>query len=369
MVMYKAVIIDDEPWTREVIKALADWEGLGLEVAGEASDGEFGLELIRQTNPDIILTDVKMPHLNGIDLIDTLRKEDNNAQVIFISGYDDYSYIRSALKLDALDYLLKPIKPEELNKQLSSCVEMLSGRAETRNDNRSLESGFLDAVWAAKYYLLRDNLCDSLNSMDIMIIKHKCDEIYQLVVNNEGQNPSKGIIICLYYTLMNTLEHFILSREMNPREILNKKETSFVFSSDCSLKEMMEFVQNLYCASSDQMQQYNRNRNRLDISKIKKYVEDHYTEGITLELTAAIFYVSKEYLSKSFKAAIGKGFLAYLTELRMERAKELIQDYKVPLKEVAELVGYVEQAHFYKTFKKYYGKTPGEMRGSIIDNK
>ena len=79
---YKVVIIDDEPWTREVIKTLANWEALGLEIAGEASDGEYGLELIRLTVPDIILTDVKMPHLNGIDLIDTLRKENNNTPVI-----------------------------------------------------------------------------------------------------------------------------------------------------------------------------------------------------------------------------------------------------------------------------------------------
>jgi two-component system response regulator YesN len=105
MANYKVIIIDDEPWTREVIKTLGNWTGLGLEVIGEASDGEYGLELIRQMSPDIILTDVKMPHLNGIDLIEILRRENNNSPVIFISGYDDYSYIRSALKLDAVDYL------------------------------------------------------------------------------------------------------------------------------------------------------------------------------------------------------------------------------------------------------------------------
>jgi len=369
MTNYKVVIIDDEPWTREVIKTLAEWETLGLEVAGEASDGEYGLELIRQTAPDIILTDVKMPHLNGIDLIEILRKEGNNSPVIFISGYDDYSYIRSALKLEAIDYLLKPIKPEELNKQLGNCVKVLADRKEIRNDNKILETGFLDVLWASKFYLLRDNLCDSLNSMDTAIIKQKCNEILQLIVKNEGENPEKGIMVCIYYTLMNTLEHFMLSREFIPKEILSTNETSFVFSRDCSLKEMIEFVEKLYCIASIQMQEYNRNRNRLDIGKIRKYVEDHYTEGITLELTAAIFFVSKEYLSKAFKASVGKGFTEYLTSLRMERARELILDYKVPLKEIGELVGYLDQAHFYKTFKRFYGMTPGETRGSIIDNK
>lgn len=105
-----------------------EWENKGLEIVGEASDGEYGLELIRQTSPDIILTDVKMPQLSGIELIDSLRREGNKSLVIFISGYDNYAYIRSALKLEVVDYLLKPIKKEELNNQLDHCLALLSDK-------------------------------------------------------------------------------------------------------------------------------------------------------------------------------------------------------------------------------------------------
>ncbi len=360
---YSVVIVDDEPWTREVIKTLGDWSSLGMEIAGEASDGEFGLELIRQTTPDIIITDVKMPHMSGIELVDILRREHNRSLVIFISGYDDYTYIRSAMKLDAIDYLLKPIKQEELNKQLNACLEQLSQNLEERYENKSLESGFLNASWARRYYALRDNLCDALNSTESGIIRHKCNEIYQLITDNEGKEPAKGIIVCIYYTLMNALEHLLLSRDLIPSEVLGDREMTFVFSRDASLMEMIDYVQNLYCIAASRIQEYNRSRNRLDINKIRKYVQDHYAEGITLELTAAIFYVSKEYLSKVFKIDTGKGFMEYLTALRMERAKELILNYSVPIKKVGEMVGYMDQAHFYKTFKKYYGITPGEMRG------
>ena len=72
--------------------------------------------------------------------------------------------------------------------------------------------------------------------------------------------------------------------------------------------------------------------------------------------------MSKEYLSKAFKAEVGKGFQEYLTGLRMEKAKELILNYRVPIKDVGEMVGYMDQSHFYKTFKKYFGMTPGEMK-------
>ena len=123
MAHYSVVIIDDEPWTREVVRRLGHWSELGLTIVGEASDGDLGLEMIRELHPDLILTDVRMPYLNGIDLIKTIRAEGNDAQVIFFSGFDDSSYIRSALRLGADDYLLKPIKPSELNERLEKSVE------------------------------------------------------------------------------------------------------------------------------------------------------------------------------------------------------------------------------------------------------
>ena len=366
--MSKVVIIDDEPWTREVIKELGNWEELGLEIAGEASDGEFALEIIRQTNPDIILTDVKMPHMDGIQLVSTLRSENNRSLVIFISGYDDYVYIRSALKLEAVDYLLKPLKEEELNKQLTACVALLSER-EVPVESKSLERGFLETSWSGKYYKLRDDLCDALNSLDTEVIKQKCDLIYELIILNEGNMPAKSIMVCLYYNLMYTLEHFLVSRVDNSKKILCEKNLTFVFSRDSSVEELIDHIKQLCISIAFSIRENNRNRNRLDIDKIRTYIQDHYTEGITLEHTATIFYVSKEYLSKVFRIETGKGFLEYLTMLRMERARELITDYKVPIKEVGELVGYIDQAHFYKTFKKYHGKTPGEIRSLIIDNK
>ena len=79
MAHYSVVIIDDEPWTREVVRRLGRWSELGLTIVGEASDGDLGLEMIRELQPDLILTDVRMPYLNGIDLIKTIRAEGNDA--------------------------------------------------------------------------------------------------------------------------------------------------------------------------------------------------------------------------------------------------------------------------------------------------
>lgn len=358
---YKVVIIDDESWTREVIKSLGQWDELGLEIVGEASDGEYGFELINQLSPHIVLTDVRMPYLNGIELMTRLRERKNDVLVIIISGYDDFSYIRSALKLGATDYLLKPIKPEELNAQLRHCTELLQARKETREE--VLTCDFLNTKWANEFYNIRDNIADALRSDDEDVIRQKFQQLKKLMEKNLEGEIGKNLLVCVYYTLMTALQRAILSMGYSLKDILENRDISFVFGDNNTLEEMLGFLEDLYCDAHGRIHALIRAQKRLDIDKIRQYVESSFTEGITLEETADRFYVSKEYLSRIFKDTVGVGFTEYVTSLRMKKAKSLILDYKIPLKDVGAMVGYLDQAHFYKAFKKYYGKTPGEIRG------
>lgn len=148
----KVVIIDDEPWTRGVVMKLAQWNRLGLEVVGEAADGETGLELIRKVLPDIVITDVRMPRISGIELVQALRAEGFQMPILIISGYDDFAYVRSALKLGVTDYLLKPIKALELNQQLQRCADILN-REETARPRAVIEAGLFADGWEKDYYI------------------------------------------------------------------------------------------------------------------------------------------------------------------------------------------------------------------------
>lgn len=358
---YKAVIIDDESWTRQVIRSLGDWEKYHITIAGEASDGEYGLELIRQVRPDIILTDVCMPHMNGLEQIEKLREENDSIQVIFISGYDDYSFVRSAMKLGAADYLLKPVKPEELNHQLELCIERLE-KMQHGGKGEDFSIGFIKEDYAEEYYRLRDRLSEALTSGKREILEAKLAETKIFLQDRMGESPEKGSMISIYYMFLNELQRFILSYDYSMEDIFAEQETTFVFAEGSTSEEMLNFIGKLYLLALDGVQERNRSRNRLDISRVQKYLQEHYKEGVTLEMTAEEFFVSKEYLSKAFKSAVGKGFSEYLTGLKMEKAKELILEYRVPIREAAEMVGYLDQAHFYKTFKKYFGITPGEMK-------
>lgn len=112
--MLRVVVVEDEELVRKGIVLAVDWVSVDCAVVGEAANGEEGLELIRRLKPDIIVTDVKMPKLDGIEMIRRLREEENSAYVIILTAYGDFEYAQAAVKLGAVDYLLKPFHDGEL---------------------------------------------------------------------------------------------------------------------------------------------------------------------------------------------------------------------------------------------------------------
>lgn len=120
--MIKAILVDDEPMTRRGLLRFVDWNRLGIEVAGEAEDGVEALELFERTRPELVLCDVRMPRMDGIELAQRIRAADPQCSIIFLSGYNDVEYLKSAIKLQVVEYMLKPIQMDELSKLLEETV-------------------------------------------------------------------------------------------------------------------------------------------------------------------------------------------------------------------------------------------------------
>ena len=106
---YSVVIVDDNQTTLEALRTTVDWEKLDLEVAGYASNGRQGREIIREFSPDIIITDIHMPEMDGLDMIECLQEELENTRIIFLTGFDKLQYASRAIKLSAFDFILKPV--------------------------------------------------------------------------------------------------------------------------------------------------------------------------------------------------------------------------------------------------------------------
>lgn len=121
--MYKVIVIDDEMLVRRGIVMETDWQVLNCVVVAEAGNGIEGLEAVRKYHPDLLICDIRMPKMDGIEMLKELRAEGNDVSVIFLTAYSEFSYAQSALKLLASDYLLKPFGDGELEQAVNNALE------------------------------------------------------------------------------------------------------------------------------------------------------------------------------------------------------------------------------------------------------
>lgn len=128
--MYKVLLVDDEFMILNGLKMLIPWKELHLECVGTAENGKEALEFVRHNEVDIVLSDITMPILTGLEFLKHATEEDWNVQTIFLSGYQEFSYVKEGLSLGAVDYLLKPVNEEELIAVLSKAILLLDQEKE-----------------------------------------------------------------------------------------------------------------------------------------------------------------------------------------------------------------------------------------------
>ena len=131
--MYTVIVADDEEEIRRGIIKKVKWEELGFQVIGEAANGADALELVEKLEPDLLLTDIRMPFLSGIDLARSVREVCPTVQIAFLSGFDDFSYAQQAIQYNIISYMLKPISSLELEEELRNIKSIIDRKFEEFN--------------------------------------------------------------------------------------------------------------------------------------------------------------------------------------------------------------------------------------------
>lgn len=144
--MIKVYIADDEVPVVDGMKDFINTNFKSMKVVGSAYDGQTAMEEIRQQKPDIVITDVRMPGLNGVELSKKLREEMESVEILFVSGYDDVEYMRNALKVEAIDYILKPVNVAELKQVLSKFEIKFNKETEQRKYSIEMEQKLLQSM-------------------------------------------------------------------------------------------------------------------------------------------------------------------------------------------------------------------------------
>lgn len=137
--MYSIVIIDDEKWIRKLIIKLLPVDQYPIHIAGEAEDGEEGLKILQALRPQIVLTDIRMPLLSGLKLIQNIKIILPQSEVIIISGYDNFEYAHKAVRLGVLDFILKPIEETELYRAIGKAVKNLDEKNRLFQERSNLQ--------------------------------------------------------------------------------------------------------------------------------------------------------------------------------------------------------------------------------------
>jgi two-component system response regulator YesN len=139
MKMLKMIIADDEYNVREGLKEVVQWKELGIEIVADAADGQEAFELCRQLKPDILLTDIRMPMMDGLEAALKLKELEDPVRIIIISGAQDFNYAKTALSLNADGYILKPIKIHELQDTVKKVVASISMERNREEKNQQLK--------------------------------------------------------------------------------------------------------------------------------------------------------------------------------------------------------------------------------------
>ena len=143
---YRVLLVDDEEDIRVGISRKMDWAGLGFSLVGEAENGQDALELAEQLRPDVVLTDIKMPFMDGLELCRILTQRLPAAKFVVFSGFDDFEYAKQAIRMNVSEYILKPINAPELSEVLRKLRDQLDTERAQRQDLEILRSRYEESL-------------------------------------------------------------------------------------------------------------------------------------------------------------------------------------------------------------------------------
>ncbi len=170
MSLYRIMLVDDEEEVRKAMIRQMDWEQLGFTVAGDAENGRDALEKLEQLEPDVVMTDIRMPYMDGLALTARIREKYPSVKILIFSGYDDFEYAQQAIKLHVTEYILKPVNSQELAEILQRIRISLDEEIEQRRNINTLRENYLGSLPILREMFL-NNLVSRTADVDTVVPK------------------------------------------------------------------------------------------------------------------------------------------------------------------------------------------------------
>ena len=378
----RVLLADDEPFILRALRRLRLWEDLGCLIVGEATDGSICELMIAEQKPDILVSDIMMPGLLGVDLLKMISHAGLPVQTIFLSSHRDFAYARDAVAYAAVDYLLKPVRSEEMKRAVTRAIDRMRphGRLEaerlppiedTGESQRSpaplASAAHLSPASAANYtayactvggesgrgklmHFAAVNYMRRYCSTDERLRAIDIEGVLVLVIGHDAETDCNDLA---------EMARGALTAEFGERFDLHSGDTvadqaDIWDSCTSALGSIMLAEGGGHHAGES-----------LSVTRAIEFMTEHYSEKINLESVAEVASMNPYYFSSHFKKTTGTNFKDFLARLRVEAARDLLLVSDRAVYEIADDVGLSHPRRLSELFQKMYGKTPSQYRKEI----
>ncbi|ERJ93545.1 response regulator receiver domain protein [Treponema lecithinolyticum ATCC 700332] len=345
----KIMLVDDDIHVLNGLQKLLKITAVQGKIICAVHNGAQALEKISADCPDVVISDIKMPVMDGLQLAKILREKYPAVRMILLSSFGDFEYAQQAIRYGVSDYILKPITMEKIGK-IEQALQRINRTKERQNQN-------------LKFIFNKDNAVEALltavkqndrTAVEQFFFGDSCTDLME-----QETSGAAGLFF------INTLYSF-LEECMSGNDALltaEKKEKQNQFLALKKADNQRQFLTDLYHAAADKLGHLQYYVPKDIIRDVKKLVEKEYrSANFNISYIADTLHISVSYLSMLFMQKTGLHLSEYITSLRLNYAKQLLQDTAVPVLSVAQQSGYQDAKYFARVFRKYENMSPTEYR-------
>ncbi len=342
---------------------MVDWESYGFRICGEAFDGKEALEQIQQLNPDLVVTDISMPVMDGLQLIEHCTKVLHApCRFVILSGHDEFSDVHTALTYGVMDYWLKPIDVMEIHAALEKFrSEWSRSDGEAAADTLVITSP-LEAAWTvpiAEDSLIEaeDRLLVAIQSGDTASIEEASERLCrQLALSFDGDEETGKVYLSnvLLEVTWKALEEegldsgTMVDHDLSPPILPSR--------TDSWHGVLTAFA----CKASERLAP--KRSETGPAWEVARIIRERYSEPLQLKTIARNLHFQPAYLGQLFKKQMGLNFIDYVHRTRVEAARKLLRRTNLNIADVARRVGYENPEQFAAKFKQWMGMTPSQYK-------
>jgi two-component system response regulator YesN len=355
----KIIIVDDEILIRKGIATSVNWEEIGIDEVIEASNGQQALELILKNDVDIVLTDIKMPKMDGIALIEQLKSCRPQTVTVVLSCVNDMEVVRQALKFGgALDYIPKlSMTTEELVDTINRAITYVHKNTTSIPTEKQK---ILPSFFTLEH---EENLRNAIEYGDAATLKQVTEHILKSAYSLKSFWKESREWEEIFGVFSNIAKKYAIDAN---KFFSNYKTIRQVLEEAKSIDEVMGFLGEMAVGIKTAVEQGRKENYDAAINKAILFVNNGYNQNIKLKDVAGHVNMSESYFSKYFKKIMKTNFIEYVNQIRVERAKELLARKRITIQEVSELMGYTNCSYFTQVFKEIEGITPKQYQKNML---